>query len=41
MTKLATRKKELEVLEGFSIQIFDGFEQPADLELQGLPRMQT
>ncbi len=37
MTKLATRKTEIEALEGFSIQIFDGFGQPADLELQGLP----
>jgi hypothetical protein len=37
LTKLATRKKEVEQLEGFSIQIFDGFGKPADLELQGLP----
>ena len=37
VTKLATRKKEIEALEGFSIQIFDGFGKPADLNLQGLP----
>jgi hypothetical protein len=37
MTKLATRKSEIETLEGFAIQIFDGFGNPADLETQGLP----
>ena len=37
MTTLATRKKEIESLEGFSIQIFDGFGKPADLKTQGLP----
>lgn len=37
MTKLATRKKEIEELEGFTIQIFDGFGKLADLNQQGLP----
>ena len=37
MTKLATRKNEIEALEGFSIQIFDGFGNEADLNMQGLP----
>lgn len=37
MTKLATRKKEIEELEGFSIDIFDGFGNPVDLETHGLP----
>jgi hypothetical protein len=37
MTKLVTRQREIEALEGFSIQIFDGFGKPADLETQGLP----
>lgn len=37
MTKLATRKKEIEQLEGFSLVIYDGFGNPADLESQGLP----
>lgn len=37
MTKLATRKGEIETLEGFSIQIFDGQGKPADLNTQGLP----
>ena len=37
MTKFATRKKEVEDLEGFSIQIFDGFGKAVDLNTQGLP----
>ncbi len=37
MTKLATRQREIEELEGFKIQIFDGFGKAADLETQGLP----
>lgn len=37
MTKLITRKREIEALEGFAIQIFDGFGKPANLETQGLP----
>jgi hypothetical protein len=37
MTKLATRKKEIEGLEGFSIQIFDGEGALVDLNTQGLP----
>lgn len=37
MTTLATRKKEVEALEGFSIQIFEGSGALADLSTQGLP----
>jgi len=37
MTTLATRKKEVEALEGFSIQIFEGSGKLADLSTQGLP----
>jgi hypothetical protein len=37
MTKLATRKDEIESLEGFKILIYDGFGNLADLDLQGLP----
>jgi hypothetical protein len=37
MTKLATRKKQIEDLEGFKIEIFDGFGISADLDAQGLP----
>jgi hypothetical protein len=37
VTTLRTRKAEIEALEGFSIQIFDGFGKPADLDMQGLP----
>ncbi|MCL7929702.1 hypothetical protein [Halomonas llamarensis] len=37
MTKLATRKKQIEDLEGFQIEIFDGFGNPANLDAQGLP----
>jgi hypothetical protein len=37
VTKLSTRKNEIEAFEGFSIQIFDGFGKPANLDTQGLP----
>ena len=37
MTKLVTRKNEVENLEGFKIQIFDGQGNLADLQTQGLP----
>lgn len=37
MTKMATRKREIEELEGFAIEIFDGHGNPADLNMQGLP----
>lgn len=37
MTKLATRKAEIEALEGFKIQIFNGSGEAADLGMQGLP----
>jgi hypothetical protein len=37
MTKLATRKKQIEDLEGFEIEIFNGFGERADLDAQGLP----
>ena len=37
MTKLDTRKNEVETLEGFAIQVFDGFGNAADLNTQGLP----
>ncbi|MFY9810769.1 hypothetical protein [Aquabacterium sp.] len=37
MTKLITRKSEIEALEGFKIQIFDGQGNLADLQTQGLP----
>ena len=37
MTKLATRKAEIEALEGFAIQIFDNSGQLADLSTPGLP----
>lgn len=37
MTKLATRKAQIESLEGFKIEIFDGFGKKADLDAQGLP----
>ena len=40
MTKLATRKREIEQLEGFSIEIFDGAGNPADLNMQGVPPYQ-
>ena len=37
MTKLATRKKEVEELEGIKIEIFDSSGKPMDLNTQGLP----
>lgn len=37
MTKLATRKKEVEDLEGIKIEIFDSSGKPMDLDTQGLP----
>jgi hypothetical protein len=37
MTRFATRKSEVELLEGFNIQVFNGFGEPADLDAQGLP----
>lgn len=36
MTELATRNNKIEVLEGFSIAIFDGFANSVDLEAHGL-----
>lgn len=38
MTKLSTRQKEIEQLEGFKIQIFDGKGQLVDPDTQGLPQ---
>lgn len=37
MTKLATRKREIEQLEGFAIEIFNANGTPASLDTQGLP----
>lgn len=37
MTKLATRKKQVEDLEGIRIEIFDSSGNPVDLDIQGLP----
>jgi hypothetical protein len=37
MTKLSTRKSQIEAFEGFSIQIFDGHGNAANLDTQGLP----
>ncbi|PMR74056.1 hypothetical protein [Billgrantia endophytica] len=37
MTKLATRKKEVENLEGIKIEIFDSSGNPMDLNTQGIP----
>ena len=37
MTKLATRKSEIEAMEGFAIEIYDGFGKAVDLNTQGLP----
>ncbi len=37
MTKLSTRKEQIEELEGFSIEIFDADGDPADLDQHGLP----
>ena len=37
MTTFATRKSEVEALEGFSIVIYDGFGNLAKLNSQGLP----
>lgn len=37
MTKLLTRKKEVEDLEGVKIEIFDSAGNPMNLDTQGLP----